>query len=117
MPRPHPAGIAVKRLRGISREVLARDAAWSLADGACKDMTVRWSTWENGYLAADALHDRAVALVDAAAVCAECPIVAECADLAALTGYTGIAAGRGYRNGRPDTYRQHDPNRAHRRSA
>jgi len=27
-------------VRGISREVLARDAAWSLADGSCKELTV-----------------------------------------------------------------------------
>lgn len=108
--------MAGQRVRGISLEVLARNAAWTLSEGACKDMTIRWSTWEAGYLAADVLSDRAVALVDAAAVCARCPIVAECADLAVLSGYTGIAAGRGYRNGRPDTYRQRDPNRARRRS-
>ncbi|MBK9102963.1 MAG: hypothetical protein IPM90_16230 [Austwickia sp.] len=30
-------------MRGISREVLARDAAWSLADGACKDLTAQWA--------------------------------------------------------------------------
>ena len=38
-----------------------------------------------------------------------CPITAECADLAQLSGYTGIAAGIGYRNGAPDTYRTRDP--------
>ena len=117
MPRPHSADMAGPRPRGISREVLARNAVWTLADGACKDMTIRWSTWEDGYLRADALPDRAVAVVDAAAVCAGCSIVAECADLAALSRYTGIAAGRGYRNGRPDTYRQRDTIRARRRSA
>ena len=25
-------------MRGINREVLARDAAWSLADGSCKEL-------------------------------------------------------------------------------
>jgi hypothetical protein len=33
-------------MRGISREVLARDAAWSLADGSCKDLTIEWGRWE-----------------------------------------------------------------------
>ena len=42
-------------------------------------------------------------------VCALCPITTECADLAKLSGYTGIAAGIGYRNGAPDTYRTRDP--------
>ena len=39
-------------MRGISREVLARDAAWSLADGNCKDLTVEWAGWEATYAAA-----------------------------------------------------------------
>ena len=39
-------------MRGISREVLARDAAWSLADGSCKDLTIAWGRWEDMYAAA-----------------------------------------------------------------
>jgi hypothetical protein len=31
-------------MRGISREVLARDAAWTLDDGNCKDLTEAWRT-------------------------------------------------------------------------
>ena len=46
-------------MRGISREVLARDAAWTLADGTCKDLTKRWAAWENGYLAAQTIADLA----------------------------------------------------------
>ncbi len=49
------------------------------------------------------------ALTEAATVCAACPISAECADLAELSGYTGIAAGQGYRNGRIDRARQRQP--------
>ena len=96
-------------MRGISREVLARDAAWTLDDGNCKDLTHRWAAWENAYLAAQAITDRARQLLEPAAVCALCPITTECADLAQLSWYTGIAAGIGYRNGAPDTYRTRDP--------
>lgn len=92
-------------MRGISREVLARDAAWSLADGNCKGMAARWGPWERHYLSAEAVDDRARALSAPAAVCEGCPILTECADLAEFSGYTGIAGGRAYRNGRPDTYR------------
>ncbi len=95
-------------MRGISREVLARDAAWELADGKCKELTERWAAWENAYLAAQAVADRARILIDPAAVCADCTIAVECRDLAELSLYTGIAGGRGYRNGHPDTYRVRD---------
>ena len=96
-------------MRGISREVLARDAAWSLADGACKDLTTEWGQWENMYAAALTQAARLATLTEPAAVCAGCLITAECADLAELSGYTGIAAGEGYRNGRPDLARQRHP--------
>lgn len=92
-------------MRGISREVLARDAAWTLADGVCKNLTTTWSTWEQRYAAAITTTARAAALAEPAAVCDGCPISAECADLARLSGYTGIAGGRAFRNGRPDTFR------------
>ena len=96
-------------MRGISREVLARDAAWSLAECACKDLTAQWARWENMFAAALTQTARLAALAEPAAVCAGCPITAECADLADLCGYTGIAAGEGYRNGRPDLARQRHP--------
>lgn len=92
-------------MRGISREVLARDAAWTLADGACKDLTTTWSTWEQRYAAAITTAARAATLAEPAAVCDGCPITAECADLAQLSSYTGIAGGRALRNGRPDRLR------------
>ena len=53
----------------ISREVLARDAAWSLADGACKDLTIEWGRWENTYAAALTQAARLAALAEPAAVC------------------------------------------------
>ena len=96
-------------MRGISRQVLARDAAWSLGDGNCKDLTVEWSRWEATYAASPTAAARQAALVEPAALCAACPIATECADLAELSGYTGIAAGRGYRNGRLDHARRRQP--------
>ncbi len=96
-------------MRGISREVLARDAAWSLADGSCKDLTVEWARWETAYAASLTAAARQAALTEPATVCAACPTVTECGDLAELSGYTGIAAGRGYRNGRIDHARQRQP--------
>lgn len=96
-------------MRGASREALARDTAWTLADGHCKDLTQRWNHWENAYLAAEAVDQRARLLIAPAEVCAGCPITVECADLAELSGYSGIAAGEGYRNGRPDGARARAP--------
>lgn len=96
-------------MRGISRDVLARDAAWSLADGACKDLTTEWTGWEATYAAALSRAARLAALTEPAALCAGCPITVECADLAELSGYTGIAAGRGYRKGHPDLARSRAP--------
>ncbi len=96
-------------MRDISREVLARDAAWSLADGACKDLTLEWGRWEATYAATLTRAARLAALAEPAAVCGGCPITAECADLAELSGYTGIAAGQGYREGRPDRSRARAP--------
>jgi hypothetical protein len=96
-------------VRGISREALARDAAWSLADGDCKDLTVEWARWEATYTASLTAAARQAALVEPIALCAACPIATECADLAELSGSTGIAAGQGYRNGRVDHARQRQP--------
>ena len=96
-------------MRGICREVLARDAAWSLADGSCKDLTIQWTRWEATYAASPTAAARRAALTEPAALCAGCSIVTECADLAELSGYTGIAAGQGYRNGRIDHARQRHP--------
>lgn len=101
-------------MRAISREVLARDAAWSLVDGNCKGMAARWGRWERNYLEAEDVDDRARALLAPAQVCGGCPILAECADLAELSEYTGIAGGRAYRNGREDTYRLPDPHKPRR---
>ena len=92
-------------MRGISREVLARDAAWTLGDGDCKDLTVQWSTWEHTYATAVTTAARAEALAAPAAICTGCPITTKCADLARLSEYTGIAGGVALRNGAIDRLR------------
>lgn len=97
-------------MRDISREVLARDAAWDLADGDCKDLTTSWSAWENAY-ATSRSPDRDLLLANAALVCRACPITRGCADLAELSEYTGIAAGSWYRDG----HRHHARQPAHQR--
>jgi hypothetical protein len=102
-------------MRGISREVLARAAAWSLADGSCRELTTPWAEWESRYAAAFTAAARLAALAEPVAVRAACPIAIECADLAELSCYTGIAAAQGYRNSRPDQARQRHPKQ--RRSA
>jgi hypothetical protein len=80
-------------MRGISREVLARDAAWTLDDGNCKDLTQRWAAWENAYLAAKPSPTEPDSSSNPPPSVPMCPITTECADLAQLSGYTGIAAG------------------------
>ncbi|MEI2825774.1 MAG: hypothetical protein V9F04_04780 [Dermatophilaceae bacterium] len=104
-------------MRGISRDVLARDIAWKLGEGNCKELTQRWAAWETAYLTAQTVADRARILIGPAAVCDDCPVALECRDLAALSLYTGIAGGRAYRNGRPDTYRIREPFKNARRIA
>ena len=57
-------------MRGVSREVLARDAAWTLADGSCRDLTVHWAQWEATYAAAPTQTTRLAALVEPTSLCA-----------------------------------------------
>lgn len=104
-------------MRGISQRVLARDMAWTLADGDCKDLTQQWDAWEKTYAAARTTAQRADALTEPATVCRTCPITYECSELAWLSGYTGIAGGEGYRNGDPDDLRHRQPMRRRRNTA
>ncbi len=92
-------------MRPISRTALARDAAFHLGDGACKDLTLEWSRWEDIHADAATAAARDAALQQAVSVCERCAVTRGCADQAQLTAYTGIAAGQPYRNGRLDTHR------------
>lgn len=92
-------------MRGISREVLARWAAGQVEQAACRGWGRTWTMYEAEYRVATTTAGRAAALSEPAVVCRSCPALTACADWATIDRYTGIAAGRAYRTGRPDTYR------------
>jgi len=86
-------------VRGISRTVLAQDLAATITDGNCKGHAGVWTTWETAHAAARTAEERVAAATPALAACDTCHVVEECAQLAELTAYTGLAAGTAYRNG------------------
>ncbi|WP_154402153.1 hypothetical protein [Ornithinimicrobium cavernae] len=85
--------------RDLSRVVLAQDLTAGIADAACAGMAAQWSIWEHAYKQARTPAQRSAALADPGTICATCTAHDDCADLAELTRYTGIAAGHPYNNG------------------
>lgn len=82
-------------MRGISRVVLARDAAAYLGDGACRELGQMWNQHERVLAAAGDVDEQAKA---AAArplleVCGTCPVRQSCREWAELDDYTGVAGG------------------------
>jgi len=88
-------------VRGISRTVLAQDLAATITDGNCKGHGSDWTSWETAYAAAVTAGQRRAVAAPALRFCATCQVVNECAELADLTAYTGLAANTAYRNGDP----------------
>lgn len=88
-------------MRGISRTVLAQDLAASITDGNCQGHGRDWTNWETDHAAAVTAAQRTVAATPALRLCDTCPVVDQCAQLAELTAYTGLAANTAYRNGDP----------------
>ena len=88
-------------MRGISRTVLAQDLAATITDGNCKGHSSDWTSWETAHAAAVTPEQRRAVAAPALRFCATCPVVNECAELADLTAYTGLAANTAYRNGDP----------------
>lgn len=86
--------------RDLSRNVLAQNLAATITDAACAEQTRQWNAWERAYEQARTRAQQADALAEPAAMCATCPAIEDCADLAELTGYTGIAGGHAYIKGR-----------------
>lgn len=91
--------------RGISRRVLARDAAAKIThQAACTGLAAWWSqlesatNWNGG---SREPIDQAVAAI--APLCATCPALTQCAAWARAEGYTGLAAGTLYIDGQPTT--------------
>lgn len=88
-------------MRGISRTVLAQDLAATITDGNCKGHSSDWTSWETAHAAAVTPEQLRAVAAPALSFCATCQVVNECAQLAALTAYTGLAANTAYRNGDP----------------
>lgn len=82
----------------LAREVLASNSALELPDGSCKELTEQWAAWERLYRV-ETYDARRAALEAASAVCAGCPVMDACRELAEVSRYTGLAAGEPYRHG------------------
>ena len=87
-------------MRLAERTALAQEVIYDAPDGACKELAAEWGRWEGAYAATQVRAARWAALSEPVRICAGCSIVVECAQIAALTHYTGFAAGQPYINGR-----------------
>lgn len=87
-------------MRGINRDVLARDAAARLRQASCREHRELWDRQEQMWDVSDTDDEAAAAAEPALALCDECPVLAHCAAWAEVDLYTGLAAGAGWRNGR-----------------
>lgn len=87
-------------MRGISRQVLARDAASKIVDGACVGLGQWWDRLQDEH-AETSSQERALALVERARrrACNGCPALLACARWAEDEHHTGIAAGGPYKDG------------------
>lgn len=86
-------------MRGLSKEVLARDAAAGLYRAACKDERDLWTRQELQHASAATQSEARQAALPLLEVCARCPIVAECRAWAEVDDYTGIAGAAAWVNG------------------
>lgn len=80
--------------------VLAQELSWDLADAACKHLTGWWTARERAHATGDDPALRDEALREITGVCVTCSEIAACALRAETDGYTGLAAGSAYLNGR-----------------
>ena len=92
--------------RALSRTALARQVSAEIREAACDGMSVEWTVWEAMHDAAETSEEARAAASEAIAVCdvgvdgEGCPERARCALRAQLDGYTGLAAGGAWLNGR-----------------
>jgi len=84
---------------GISREVLARDAAARLDLAACKHHQDLWNEQERDHANAGTQAVARRAALPLLAVCTGCRAITECRAWAKIDDYTGIAAGTAWVNG------------------
>ncbi len=100
--RPHTA-VRATAMRGVSRRVLAQHLAMMIAaeDRAeCRGSGKWWSEREAAHAAASSRLEAAAAAAPAVALCARCPVIGRCGELAQVDSYTGLAAGAAYIDGR-----------------
>lgn len=86
-------------MRGIDRQVLARDASAALVAAACKEQRDLWNRYEDEHAAAVTKEQARAAAEPLLEVCAPCPIIQACRRWAEVDQYTGIAAGAAWLNG------------------
>lgn len=94
-------------MRGISREVLARNLAAELGAARCRGRRDFWNEHEQAWAMVLKRRDAEEAAAPALALCEDCPVLELCAAWAAVDRYTGLAAGLMWRAGRPRSIRHH----------
>lgn len=87
-------------MRGIDRQVLARDAAATLVAAACKEQLDLWNRHEDEHAAASTKEQARKAAKPLLEVCSTCPIIQACRRWAEVDQYTGIAASTAWLNGK-----------------
>ena len=80
-------------MRGIDRQVLARDASAALVAAACKEQRDLWNRYEDEHAAAVTKEQARKVAGPLLEVCAPCPIIQACRRWAEVDQYPGIAAG------------------------
>lgn len=89
---------------------LARQVVADISDAACKGRGQWWSLKEAAHEKARTPEAATAAAAPALRLCRRCSAYDECEIWAQLDGYTGLAAGSAYLNGRrtdPGRVRQH----------
>lgn len=99
-------------MRGISRVVLARDAALQVSrtpgDAHCQGQGTTWTALEKNYRLAERTQ-RPELLSHVQGICNGCPVALSCAVWAETERYTGLAAGMWWANGTPRPTGRHEP--------
>jgi hypothetical protein len=88
-------------MRGIDRQVLARDASAALVAAACKGHQELWDRCEDEHAAATTKEQARRAAEPLVELCTSCPITQACRGWAEVDQYTGVAAGTAWLNGKP----------------
>jgi hypothetical protein len=90
---------AGRTVRGISRQVLASEAAYAVPSGACKDELRLWNRQEALHEGAANQAGAAIAAAPLLDLCSTCGSRGACYRWAEAEKYTGIAGGAAWVNG------------------